>query len=305
MKAQERSTTQENRRGFVRQCLGFGASLAAIPVANSQAVGSEKAQSSAGSIVPGMSEYERILSHTDCMHVLGNPRSWSLVAEGLHPFHPQRVVILPDHPYGIRCGSDLRAKIDAQIDVDYNLMVERNAEYIAKQRLIEEEVDPQKWFPSSKRESIYWMMDAMCGHYGVGVEYLEHWVVGLAQREILGSSAWLGMGLAHQYQRGGEVPVDNPPNDWWLFLSPDGYQWGSLDDEPIFANIAHVAQQPAYYDSLWPLWVLTQDVWGLGLDRCCAADWKQVAQMGRVDACRHLNKIAAQFLANLGPRLKR
>ena len=247
MKAQERSMTQKNRRGFVRHCFGMGAGLAAIPALGDRAVGSGRVQSPNGLMVPGMSEYERILSHTDCMHVLGNPRSWSLVTQGLHPFHPQRVVMLPNHSYGDRCGRDLRSKFDAQIDADYSTI---------------KGVDPQKWFPTSKRESIYWMMDAMCGHYGVS--YLEDWVVGLAEREILSSSADQGMGMAHQYQRGGEVPVDNPPNDWWLFMSPTGYDWGALDDKPIFAVIAHVAQHPAYYSSMFPLWVLAQDLWRTG-----------------------------------------
>jgi hypothetical protein len=281
MKAQERSTTQENRRGFVRHCFGMGASLAAIPVWSNQAVGSGKVQSPNGLIVPEMGEYERILSHTNKMHVLGNPRSWSLVTQGLHPFHPERTVVLPSGThslYGDRCGTDLRRKIDEQIDVEYNGI---------------EGVDPKKWFPDSKRESIYWIMDAMTGHYGV--PYLEHWVVGLAVREILGQTAFCGMGLAHQYQRGGDVPIDNPPVDWWLFLYPNGYDWGSLDEQPIFAVMAHVVQNnPSnrFWTDLYPVWGLTQQI-------CrTVPDWRQVAEMGRVGACLHLNGIAAQCLAN-------
>ena len=71
-----------NRRGFVRQCFGVGASLTALP-----AVGSETVQSSNGLIMPRMSEYEHILSHTNNMHVFGHPRSWSLVTKGSIPSH--------------------------------------------------------------------------------------------------------------------------------------------------------------------------------------------------------------------------
>ena len=284
MKAQERSTTQENRRGFVRHCFGVGASLAAIPVGSSQAAWSRKVELPNGTVEAGLIEYERILSHTDSMHIFGNPRSWSLVSQGLHPFAPERVVVLPcgaHSVYGDRCGRDLRRQIDKQIDCMQPLYIEG--------------VDPKKWFPDCKRESIYWMMDVMTGHYGVS-SFFEHWVVGLAGREkIFGSTACNGWSLAYDYQRGGEVPVDNPPVDWWLFLYPSGYDWGSLDEQPIFAIICYVAKHNGTYAShgaMVPLYFLACDLWRT------VTDWSQVAQMGRVGACRHLNRIAAQCLAN-------
>jgi hypothetical protein len=263
---------QQNRRGFVRHCFGVGASLTALPSASSQALESGKVESPSGLI--GMSEYERILSHTNSMHVLGNPRSWSIVSEGLHPFAPERVVVMSHCFYGDRCGRDLRRQIDKQIEVGFGHMEGFN----------------KKCWPDSKRESIYWMMDAMCGHYAV--PYLEHWVVGLAGREILASTAWCGSGMAHQYQRGGDVPVDNPPYDWWLFLFPEGHEWAAMDEQPVFAIVAHVARNDKSCGLMLPLWVLTEAI------RKTVPDWSQVAQMGRVGACRHLNGITAQFLAN-------
>ncbi len=221
-----------------------------------------------------MTEYEHILSHTNSMHVLGHPRSWSLVTQGLHPFAPERVVVMRQRNYVDLGGRDLRRQIDKQIEVEFGHM----------------EGFDKKWFPDSKRESIYWMMDTMCGHYGVA--YLEHWVVGLAGREILASTGRGGVGMAHQYQRGGEVPVDNPPCDWWLFLCPDGQEWAAIEDQPIFAMITHVAHHSAVSWTMLPQWALTQ-----GLSRT-VQDWSQIAQMGRVDACRHLNGITARFLAD-------
>jgi hypothetical protein len=280
MKAQEGAPTQENRRGFVRHCFGAGASLAALPIGSRQAMGS--VESPNGLIAPKMSEYERILSHTKHMQVLGNPRSWSLVSQALHPFAPERVVLLPsgsDSRFFDRCGRDLRRKIDEQIDVDYNDI---------------KGVDPKTWFPDTKRESIYWMMDAICGHYGV--THFEQWVVGLARREILGQTAFSGMGLAHQYQHGGgEVPVDNPPVDWWMFLYPNGYDWGALDEQPIFAIMCHVVQHDPskrFWSDLYPIWGLTQQIW------TTVPDWSEVGRMRGIDACRYLNWITAQCLAN-------
>jgi hypothetical protein len=257
----------ENRRGFVRQCFGVAASLTAFPAE------SGKAESPGRLIVTTISEYERILSQTDSMHILGNPRSWSLVTQGLHPFAPERVVVMRQRDYFDRGGRDLRRQIDKQIEVEFG-----HREGFGK-----------KWFPDSKRESIYWMIDAMCGHYNIQSQF-EGWVVGLAGREILMSTAWYGMGMAHQYQRGGQVPVDNPPVDWWLFLFPEGIDWAAMDERPVFAIIAHVAHTDASYRAMLPLCFLTQSL--------LRTDWSQVAQMGRVAACRHLNWITAQCLAN-------
>jgi hypothetical protein len=276
MKARQRSTTQENRRGFVRQCIGAGASLATSPVWSGQAAGSDEAKLPHGNVEIGLSEYKRILSHTRNMHVLGNPRSWSLVSQGLHPFAPERVVVMKQGTFGDLCGCDLRRQIDKQIEVEFGHMkgFEKNR------------------FPDPKRESIYWMMDAMCGYYAV--PYLEHWVVGLAGREILASTGWCGTGIAHQYQRGGEVPVDNPPYDWWLFLFPEGHEWAAMDEQPVFAVFAHVARNNKSGGLMLPLWALTEAI------QKTVTDWSQVAQMGRVGACRYLNGITAQCLPQLG-----
>ena len=90
----QRSKGRETRRGFVRQCMGVGASLTA-PVGSSLGAGIVRAPWLNESTEMRMSDYERILSHSDCMQVLGNPRSWSLVSQQLHPFAPERAVVLP------------------------------------------------------------------------------------------------------------------------------------------------------------------------------------------------------------------
>jgi hypothetical protein len=103
----QRSAGSENRRAFVHDCLGLGATFAAAPAGSSQGPEFDETPSSRESAEPGMSEYERILSHTGSMPVLGNPRSWSFVSRGLHPFAPERVAVLPTNErirYLDRCG---------------------------------------------------------------------------------------------------------------------------------------------------------------------------------------------------------
>ncbi len=263
-----------NRRGFVRKIFGVGASLA-VPAWSKQASG--KIQVPEATITTALSEYESVLSHTNSLHILGHPRSWSLITEGLLPFAPERVVVMRQRDYFDRGGRDLRRNIDQQIEVECGHM----------------EGFDKKSFPDCKRESIYWMIDGMCGHYGV--TYFSDWVVGLAGREILMSTAWYGMGMAHQYQSGGQVPVDNPPVDWWLFLFPDGIDWAAIDGDPVYAVIAHVAHLDASYRAMLPLCFLTESL--------RRTDWSQVAQMGRVAACRHLNGITVQCLANTNTQL--
>ena len=100
-------------------------------------------------------------------------------------------------------------------------------------------------------------------------------------------------GLAHQFQFRGEVGVDCPPIDWWLFLSSDGIDWASPDGEPVHALIAHVGRVPWY--------AMEGGVVDRALTLACLIarevdDWRGVADMGRMSACRHLNPIVARLL---------
>jgi hypothetical protein len=230
---------------------------------------------------------------------VGRPRSWSVVSRGFHPFSPERIVVLPSligQPwwgggYGVRCGRPARRRIDGRIDAKIDETIQLN-------RRLSPGYEPEGgWFPDSKRESIYWIMDVMADHYGDRSKF-EAWVVGLAGRELLGATAAHGCGMAHQFQHdGGGVPVDCPPVDWWLFLFPSGIDWSALDDEPIFAVIAHVARDSEYasYGShMRSAWALAQGVWG-----AVDGDWARIARMGRVEAARHLNPITARLLDGL------
>src|SRR4051812_13866501 len=118
--------TSTSRRGFVRRCLGTGAVLSASPPCHPRATSAENARFPFGTALPDLAEYERILSQTDRMDVLGRPRSWSVVAQGFHPFSPERIVVMPSGSappsrfeygrYGYRCGRQLRARLDERID---------------------------------------------------------------------------------------------------------------------------------------------------------------------------------------------
>ena len=295
------SDNATSRRGFVRRCLGTGAVLTASLPRHPQATSDENARRPLATPPPDLAEYERILSQTDRMDVLGRPRSWSVVQQGFHPFSPERIVVMPsggDPPsrfeygrHGYRCGPQMRARLDERIDGLIDEHIEFNRRHFPPY------TPPGGWFPESKRESIFWIMDAMTDHYGVRPQF-EAWVVALVGRELLGSTAMGGFGFAHQFQHGeGAVPVDCPPVDWWLFLYPEGLNWSSLDEKEIHAVFAHVARDHHYArasGAMIPTWALAQRV-GAAVD----GGWAGVARMGRIGAARHLNPIAARLMGGL------
>ena len=103
-----------SRRGFFARTLGVGLGLgAAGPLTPPGRTHAEVAP-----LDPALAEYERILSHTDSLEILGVPRSWSVVRQGFHPFAPERIAVLPSgerlrHP--IRRSGDVRGRIEDRI----------------------------------------------------------------------------------------------------------------------------------------------------------------------------------------------
>jgi hypothetical protein len=221
------------------------------------------------------------------MDLLGHPRSWSSVSRGLHPFAPERIAVLRSGSgwsiYGNRCGKDLRDRIDACIEREIG----------------QKEGCPERWFPQSKRESIYWIMDRMASHYR-SPDLFKPWVIGLVGREILAPTASDGIGFAHQYQHYQPVPVplDCHPIDWWLFLYPDGVDWAAMDYKPIFAVMAPVAPDLSFVQwqpgTMLRVYCLADSIRRAVSDS--EVGWQGVSRMGRVAAARHLNQIAAECL---------
>lgn len=221
----QRPSPATNRRGFFTGTLGLGLGLGTAGPLTVPG----RAHADVANHAPALTRYERILSQTDRLDILGVPRSWSAVRQGFHPFAPERIAVLPSgerlrHPTHRSRG--VRGRIE-----------ERIAECRARFGHAAAELPPEKL------ESFFWVMDLFTGHYRIP-EVFEDWVVGLAERESLGSSAMGGhWGLVHQYEGGHGAPVDCPPVDWWLFLFPDGIDWASLAEEPVHALIGHVGRR--------------------------------------------------------------
>lgn len=269
----QRPCRATNRRGFFAETLGLGLGLGTAE----RRAPTGLAHTDSGLPGPALTEYERILSRTDALQVLGVPRSWSMVQQGFHPFAPERIAVLPSgeklrHPM-YRQGA--RRRIEDRI-------AEIRAGYT---------FDPTD-LPPEKLESFFWAMDLITSHYRIP-EVFEDWVVRLAARESLGSTGIGGhWGLVHQYQGRHEAPLDCPPVDWWLFLFPDGINWASLAEEPVHALIGHFGRGPYLEEAglMYAAWSLTS------LIMRAVEDARPVSRMGRVDAARYLNQIVAERL---------
>jgi hypothetical protein len=199
---QHRPTT--NRRGFFAGSLGIslvlGGPARGIPGISNDRVGCVPSSA--------MGPYESILQRTDRLDILGVPRSWSAVEQGLHPFTPERIAVVQrgERPrFGSHLKPGWRARVERRIDeCRQKLATERSPSGLSAEKL----------------ESLLWVANVMSGHYK-SQDVFEDWAVGIANREMIGSTGcgdhW---GLVHQFQ-GNESEVDCPPIDWWLFLFPD------------------------------------------------------------------------------------
>jgi len=267
-----------NRRRFLTGCLGVGAGVAA-PSAPAAAptpgpefrVSPEPAARRRGD---GLLRWP-----LDRMEVLGIPRDWSAVGLGLHPFAPERVLVLPS-------GGRLRDACEGS-GRSRERLIDRHERRCA-------ELDCKPETPGrEKLDAIIWIMDGLTRHYH-RPDLFEDWALGLIGRESLGSTGIGGyFGLAHQFQHVGEVEVDCPPQDWWLILSPEGIDWESLSGEPVHMLFAHVAEQPwrpGHRDPLFHAWCLSCRI-VREID-----DSRPIGRMGRLAAARFLNPIAARAL---------
>jgi mannitol/fructose-specific phosphotransferase system IIA component len=116
-------------------------------------------------------------------------------------------------------------------------------------------------------------------------------------REMLGCTC-LGEGVAipHQYQgqTPGLVPVQCPPADWWAFLYPRGINWNALDEQPVYAMFTlvfrHGIREPGALDHMCLLSRL--------LKTLPDPTFRRVAEMGRREVCRLLNRTLAACLTH-------
>jgi hypothetical protein len=96
------------------------------------------------------------------------------------------------------------------------------------------------------------------------------------------------MGVLTQWQPRDPVAGVGSPVDWWLFLSPKLIEWGSLDDVPIHALIAHVSRTD-YWSRLTAMLGYWSDASYLA--RICDESdfWPRLARLNPVEVVKIMN----------------
>ena len=178
-----------NRRQFLTTGM-VGAGLAATPgLAAACRTKPEETPFSTNS-------FDEKWAQADLEH-LGAPRSWWHVHQGLHPFSPERVLVIQGRPS----------------DWQYREV---------KNRLLEQGFGRDKYFSEEKLDYAISIMHRLTWRYGLP-ECFEDWATRLAAREHLGTilGHWGGCGIVHQFQRRDQpIRTQNGLVDWWLFLIP-------------------------------------------------------------------------------------
>jgi hypothetical protein len=159
----------------------------------------------AGADAP-LGDYERLLAETTHLTALGIPRSWQAVRSGFHPFSPDRVGILPTADPDRRCKANFYGKR-------------------LQERVLGTTADLfEECFWSSDLFWLIYEVSRILAAYYPGYS-LENWLtlmvwgrqqesIVLPDRQPRIASLWsVGIPPARAPQ------VENPPVDWWLFLS--------------------------------------------------------------------------------------
>ena len=265
-----------SRRGMLASALGVTLGLGAKVEGAIEATSNDDPTMPA--IFPGFEEYERTLSNTDQLETFGIPPSWSLVRKGFHPLTPNRVVIMrPDiinwrSDYGMQVFDRVRARL------------------LRSPFLVDSPV------PENKLRLIVRLMEIVTLHYRVA-KRMEDWAFRLACREALATTG-IGSNAAfpHQFQLEGIVKLNNTSVDWWLFLFPDGVDWGSCDEQPVHAMLSHVFPGRWTERPDFALKVLAQFSRAF---QCVDAisSWRTVSQMNQIEAARMVNRLTIQSLS--------
>lgn len=171
-------------------------------------------------------EAERRKSLIATHSFVGNPRADRLIANGHHPFHPTRIVVLE--------------KDQAHSFVDDGLfsLCGRVREEV------ERDLKPARYrsCPNEKLTLLVRIAHIFATHYK-RPDALEAWCHGLVWREMFCSTGLgRGSGILHQFQRppGDSLETDGNLVDWWMVLILSGTDFDSLDELPVYALIGHL-----------------------------------------------------------------
>jgi hypothetical protein len=258
------------RRNFLHRFLRLGIAGTSIPIAASAPLCDNLRPSD-----PALAEYESILAASQRLELLGRPLSWSLVRAGFHPISPERVIIITEKGRDGWLGRD----------------------QAREGRLLERSQVQQLELSASKCRIALRLIHVLTDFYGATHLY-ESWAMRLMRREALGSTGvGSGFSLLHQFQDCSAIRLANAPVDWWLFLFPDGVDWGAFDAQPVYAMLSHVFPPRALPGLAIRVYHLTSLVtWELRGDQKNTTASQRLARLDRSAAAREVNGAIARCL---------
>ncbi len=186
-------------------------------------------------------------------------------AKPAFPLSPSRTVVLPR-----RLGRGLSQA---------RRVIDRKVEELAEMDLYR--------LPEAKVQALLQVAGAVTDHYGIG-DRLDAWAGRIPVQEAFSSQSCGGLGVLSHWQPRDPVAGVGSPVDWWLFLSPEPIEWGSLDEVPIHALVAHVSPGD-YVGQLTAMLGFWSDAWHLARG-CGESDfWPGLARLKPVEAARIMN----------------
>ena len=93
--------------------------------------------------------------------------------------------------------------------------------------------------PEEKLNLIVAITRHLTNYYG-RTDLFHDWSYSLGVREALGSTAWSGIGLGHQFQRRMDLSTLKRKVDWWAFLLPEGTDFEAIDGKPVYVIMVPV-----------------------------------------------------------------
>jgi hypothetical protein len=189
-----------------------------------------------------LNEYERILATTDLFHILGRPRSWSVVQQEFLPVSPERVLILePKHLDRLthRCRDEqcrIRERMQKDADDESPSCQNGHRRHAAENGI-----------SSEKLGLILWLTNELTQYYAAP-EWWEEWAYNMTFREALATTgSFRHAAMPQQYQYDAKtyatttIKTVNAWVDWWLVLIPSGTEdWGTINGLPVHAMVTYV-----------------------------------------------------------------
>ncbi|HQU45035.1 MAG TPA: hypothetical protein PK867_19620 [Pirellulales bacterium] len=238
-----------------------------------------------GLLPPSEVEHRTLLARKH-PKIVGVPNADRLIAQGHHPFHPDRVVVLhKDRPHWF-------------VDERLFPLCERIHEQV-KQDL------PSERYGSCGVEKLTLLVraaDIFATHY-CRPDALSVWSRGLVWRETFSPTGMgSGCGLLHQFQPppGDLVKTDNGSVDWWAFLIPSGTDFEFFDELPVYFLLGHLFEHShSNHTNELNTWSLASRV--MREPPRFFPSWHEFAQGPPADAAQQLNDRLFHVLEEFDP----